>query len=139
MQRDGVRRLACVSSTLTDPATRYHDTGEGIIFEKVIKRLLAMSIGRASYEDLRKMELLVAASGLDWTVVRAGGLFEAEKVSDYRTAENVLNAGATSRIDLADLLVRQVEETEWIRKVVAVATVTGAPPMLRIVRDQALR
>ena len=139
MQRAGVPRLACVSSTLTDPASRYHDTGGGAIFEKVIKRLLATSIGRTSYDDMRKMELLVAASGLDWTIVRAGGLFEAEKVSEYRTAEQVVNAGATSRIDLADLLVRQVQESKWSRKVVAVATVTGAPPMLRIVRNQALR
>ena len=139
MQSGGVRRMACVSSTLTDPATRYHDTGGGIVFEKMIKRLLATSIGRTSYDDMQRMELLVAASGLDWTVVRAGGLFEADQVSQYRTAEAVINAGATSRIDLADLLVRQIEETKWSRKIVALATVVEAPSMWRIVRDEALR
>ena len=139
MQRAGVRRLACVSSTLTDPASRYHNTGGGLLFEKVVKRLLATSIGRTSYDDMRQMELLVAASGLDWTIIRAGGLFEAKEVSDYRTAKDVVNAAATSRIDLADLLVRQIEETNWNRKIVALATVAGAPSIWRIVKDQALR
>ncbi len=35
MNHSGVRRLVCVSSSATDPQTRYHHTGGGFIFEKM--------------------------------------------------------------------------------------------------------
>lgn len=139
MREAGVRRLACVSSTLADPETRYHDTGAGPVFEKVVKPLLATTIGRTSYDDMQRMEALVAASGLDWTVVRAGGLFASDTVTDYRVQESVIGVGSTSRADLADFLLRQAGSPEWVGRIAAIGTVTGAPSIWQIFRREAFQ
>ena len=44
MRHHGVRRLVCVSSSATDPLTRYRDTGGGFIFEKVLKPIVIRGI-----------------------------------------------------------------------------------------------
>ncbi|MCS5720006.1 SDR family oxidoreductase [Herbiconiux sp. CPCC 205763] len=46
--------------------------------------LVIFVMGRTTYTDMRRMEALVAASGLDVTIVRPSGLFDADAVSDYR-------------------------------------------------------
>ena len=65
-----VRRLICVSSSALDPQTRDHDTGGGFIFEKIIKPFILNRLGRTSYEDMQKMELLVMNSDFDWKIIR---------------------------------------------------------------------
>src|SRR6266536_2374375 len=87
MNHDGVRRLVCVSSSATDPQTRYHDTGGGFIFEKILKPIIINGIGRTLYADMQRMETLVMNSDLDWTIVRPSGLFETPTVTDYHVAE----------------------------------------------------
>jgi putative NADH-flavin reductase len=42
MRDHGVRRLVCVSSSVTDPVTRSEDAGGGVIFEKVLKPFVTM-------------------------------------------------------------------------------------------------
>jgi putative NADH-flavin reductase len=46
MKKYGVRRLVCVSSSATEPQTRYHDSGGGFFFEKVMKPIIINTIGR---------------------------------------------------------------------------------------------
>lgn len=41
------------------------------------------TIGKTTYADMKQMETLLMKSELDWTVVRASGLFETEAVTDY--------------------------------------------------------
>ena len=52
-------------------------------------------------------EQYVRASGLDWTIVRPSGLFEAPSVSAYGVAIDYIGHRFTARIDLADCLLRQ--------------------------------
>ena len=89
MHDHDVRRLVCVSSSVTDPVTRSHDTGGGFVFEKVLKPFITNVIGKTMYADLLRMERLVMASDLDWTIVRPSGLFETPAVTEYRLARRL--------------------------------------------------
>ncbi|GMA24933.1 hypothetical protein GCM10025864_26920 [Luteimicrobium album] len=84
MRQHQVRRLVCVSASLTDPTLGPHG---GFFVDKVAGPLVAY-FGRTVYADMARMESLVRASGLDWTVMRPSGLFETGHVTDYRTAED---------------------------------------------------
>jgi putative NADH-flavin reductase len=138
MKENGVRRLACVSSTATDHEFARQDTGGGFFFEKVLKPIVENTMGRTLYDDMRRMEALVRASDLDWTILRPSGLFATDGVTDYAVAENFLPQRFTSRADLADLLLRQATESEFVRRAVAVATLSPQPTVLELFRNEAL-
>src|SRR2546425_12263106 len=55
MNRYGVRRLVCVSSSATEP---HYDPQGGFIFEKIIQPTIIRTIGRTTYADMRQMETL---------------------------------------------------------------------------------
>jgi putative NADH-flavin reductase len=133
-----VRRLICVSSSALDPQARYRDTGGGLIFEKIIKPFIINTIGRTSYEDLQKMEMLVMNSDLDWTIVRPSSLFATPEVTDYQVAEAFIGR-YTSRTDLADCMLRQVTNKQYLHKTVAVATVSAQPNMFQLIMKEAFQ
>jgi putative NADH-flavin reductase len=137
MQDNGVRRLACVSSSVTDPAVRARSTGGGVAFEKVLKPFLTNVLGKSMYADMLRMERLVMASDLDWTIVRPSGLFEAAAVTEYRLAESFLAERFTSRADLAACLLQQAGSDQYVRKTLAVATVAVKPKMLKMLLKEA--
>jgi nucleoside-diphosphate-sugar epimerase len=143
MRSHGVRRLLCVSSSATDPATRFHDTGGGFLFERVLKPIITRTIGKQTYADMLRMERLVSASGLDWTIARPSGLFETGEVTAYETAEGFLPRQYTSRADLADALLRAAEDSDadgrWVRKTMAVGTVDPQPRVLDLMRQEAFQ
>ncbi|MGO4535701.1 NAD(P)-dependent oxidoreductase [Leifsonia sp. 2MCAF36] len=137
MEAHSVRRLLCVSSSATDPATRYHDTGGGFLFEKVLKPIITKTIGRETYADMLRMEQSVMASDLDWTIARPSGLFETDSVTDYEVAEGTLPLQYTSRTDLADALLRAATDGLWVRRTMAVATVDPRPRVMDLLRQEA--
>jgi putative NADH-flavin reductase len=137
MHDHGVRRLVCVSSSATDPVTRSSDTGGGVVFEKVLKPFIANVVGKTMYADMLRMEHLVKASDLDWTIVRPSGLFETPTVTDFRLAEGSLREHFTSRTDLAACLLQQASSDQYLRKAVAVATVDVRPRMVKLLLKEA--
>lgn len=139
MRRSGVRRLVCVSSSGADPEIRFHDTGGGFFFEKVLKPAVILTIGRTVYADLYRMEQLIASSGLDWTIVRPAALFFTDTVTDYQTAEATISGRYTSRRDLADCLLRQLDSRDSVGKTLAIATFDQQPTMLQVFRNEALQ
>ncbi|HAM26174.1 MAG TPA: NAD-dependent epimerase, partial [Microbacteriaceae bacterium] len=132
------RRLVCVSSSATDPRVRFHDTDGGFFFEKILKPIIIFTLGRTLYADMWRMERLLATSDLDWTIIRPSGLFQSASVTDYRVAEEVINGRFTSRNDLADFMLRQLDDDRYLRKAVAVATFSVQPSMLELIRNEAL-
>jgi len=138
MNHYGVRRLVCVSSSATDPQTRYHDTGGGFIFEKILKPIIINSIGRTLYADMQRMETLVMNSDLDWTIVRPSGLFETPTVTDYQVAEAFIRGMYTSRADLADCMLHQLTTDQYLQKAVAVATVSVGPDLFKYLWREAV-
>src|SRR5207237_7863081 len=83
------------------------------------------------------MEAAVAASDLEWTIMRPSGLFETESVTDYRVAEGYLNGTFTSRTDLADSMLRQLSSSEYVRKVAAIVTFDQKPSLIRMLAKEA--
>jgi putative NADH-flavin reductase len=137
MHDHGVHRLVCVSSSVTDPLTRSADTGGGFVFEKVLKPFITNVIGKTMYADLLRMEELVMASDLDWTIVRPSGLFETPAVTDFRLAEGFLPEHFTSRADLAACMLQQAASDQYRRKILAVATVEVKPKLIKLLLKEA--
>jgi putative NADH-flavin reductase len=136
MQHHGVRRLVCVSSSAIDP---FDDPNDGFFFRKVLQPFFVGVVGRGTYADQRQMEATVKSSNLDWTIVRPSGLFTSSAVTDYRVAEARISGRFTSRADLADFMLRQVADDQYLNKAAAVATVTGQPNFLGFLWKEGIR
>ena len=137
MKRHRVRRLLVTSSSAADPAVRFKSSGGGALLE-VLKPLVIFGFGRTTYVDMRRMEQLVAESGLDWTIVRPSGLFDAEGVSDYAVGDQHVRGAFTARIDLASFMVTALDHDEWVGRKPAIATRAGIPSTLEFFRKEAL-
>jgi nucleoside-diphosphate-sugar epimerase len=135
MHNHGVRRFAGITSSATEPNPRPQG---GFFFEKVLQPFVIGVLGRTLYADMRRMEALMCASDIDWTILRPSGLFDADAVSDYRTGEGHVDGTFTSRADLADLLLRQATDDTWSRRMVAIATTENAPTMWEMMRKEAV-
>jgi uncharacterized protein YbjT (DUF2867 family) len=78
-------------------------------------------LGRA-YEDKDVQEQIVRRSGLDWTIVRPVILTNGPKTGTYRAMTDARDwrCGFISRADVADFLVRQIDDSSFF----------GATPVL---------
>ena len=136
MKHFGVRRVVCVSSSA---AGTNHDTGAGFIFDNILQPIVMSTIGKTTYADMKQMETLLMKSELDWTVVRASGLFETEAVTDYQVAEDHIRRQFTSRADLANCMLKQLATDQYSRKVIAVATFSVQPNMMKFMLQEAFK
>jgi uncharacterized protein YbjT (DUF2867 family) len=136
MGRHGLRRLVCVTSIGVHPEL---PPEEKFFFRKVIGPIL-LAMGRPLYEDARRMEEIVRATDLDWTIVRPSGLFDAATVSDYRiaVAPRRLPGMFTSRADLADVLLREAVDDRNVRACIEVITTQGTPNYASVFVKEAL-
>jgi putative NADH-flavin reductase len=128
MHRHGVKRLVVVSSAPLDPAYRPSDS---LFFTRVLEPLFMRRPGRTTYDDMRRMESLVRAGDLDWTIIRSCWLFDAAGVTDYRLAEDSAGGMFTARADLAASMLAQLTDDRFIRKAVGVSTTVGTPSIIR--------
>jgi putative NADH-flavin reductase len=128
MQHHGVRRLVCVTSSALDP---HDDIEGGLVFRRVLQPFFIGVVGKTLYADQRRMEAIVMNSDLDWTIVRPSGLFVSLGVTDYQTGERHLRGRFTSRVDLADFMLRQLTDSRYVHKAAALTTVTGQPNFLK--------
>lgn len=130
MQRHGQRRLLVVTSTGLTPTSERHDTS---LLERALTPLARRTFGRTVYDDMEQMEAVVSASSLDWTIVRPPGLTD-EPGTGYATAENWISGGYCARDDLATMLLDQLDDHCFVRRIAAVST-----PGLRVKTLQTLR
>jgi putative NADH-flavin reductase len=74
-------------------------------------------LGRA-YDDKDVQERLIKKSALDWTIARPGVLTNGSRTGNYKVLErrSQWRNGIISRADVADFLVRQIEDRAYIRK-----------------------
>lgn len=120
-----IKRLVCVSSTTV--ATE-EAPGESLFWRKGVSPFLRNILGRTLYDDMQRMEEIVRGSGLDWTIVRPAGLFDAaEPTDDYEVAPRRLLGRVTSRADLAETLIREATEPQHSRAIIEVITRSGTP------------
>ncbi|MGA0565743.1 NAD(P)-dependent oxidoreductase [Rathayibacter sp. KR2-224] len=136
MAEHGVRRIVCVSSSAVDAAAGPHG---GFFFERMLQPYVTRVLGKTLYDDMKRMEALLADSAVDWTVMRPSGLFDADAVSDYRIAERYLPQKFTSRIDLADAMLRQLDDDRFVGATAAVGTLAGAPSVAQLMMREAFK
>ena len=125
MAAHGVDRLVCVSSTTVadGPAP-----GESLLWRTVIEPvLLRRVLGRTLYDDMERMEALVRASDLVWTIVRPAGLYDADEPGPHDVGPPRLHGRFTSRADLARTLLVEATEPRHPRAIVDVVS-RGTPP-----------
>jgi putative NADH-flavin reductase len=108
MKDAGVKRLIAVTG-LGAGNSRGHG---GLLYDAVVFPLLLKHV----YGDKDVQERIIRSSGLDWTIVRPGLLTNRPATGHYRvlTAPNEWRFGVISRADVADFLVRQVDDRALI-------------------------
>ncbi|WP_235487254.1 NAD(P)H-binding protein, partial [Frankia sp. AvcI1] len=109
----------------------------GFLLNRVMQPLIARTIGRSTYADMRAMEQIVRDSGLEWTVIRSSGLFDADHVSPYEVSDGPLDGVFTSRADLAHCLLSQASEDRFVGQTIEITTSEGAPTLLQVIRREA--
>jgi putative NADH-flavin reductase len=114
MKAAGVKRLIAVTG-LGAGDSRGHG---GLLYDAVVFPLFLKRV----YDDKDVQEWIVRSSGLDWTIVRPGLLTNRPATGRYRilTAAHDWRFGLISRADVADFIVRQVDDRALI----------GATPLL---------
>ncbi|MBC8093759.1 MAG: NAD(P)H-binding protein, partial [Pseudonocardia sp.] len=116
MTRRGKRRLLVLTSGGVDA----HDQPDGIT-GRLSRSVMRDYVGKTVYDDMEKMESTVSASDLDWTIVRPPGLTN-ESGAGYAVAETRIDGMFMSREDLAQMLLDQLDDDRYVRKIAAVAT-----------------
>jgi putative NADH-flavin reductase len=108
MKAAGVKRLIAVTG-LGAGDSRGHG---GLLYDAVVFPLLLKRV----YDDRDVQEWMIKPSGLDWTIVRPGLLTNSPATGQYRvlTAPNDWRVGTISRADVADFLVRQIDDRALI-------------------------
>jgi putative NADH-flavin reductase len=119
MKARGNRRLVAVSSTSVEHVLVDKPADDGPEIEKM------MWNGRHKFDDQRRMEALIVASGLDYTIVRPARV--TGDVSPGTPLNIVVNKISydplhrkLSRPDLAAFILKQLESTEYVGAVVGV-------------------
>jgi putative NADH-flavin reductase len=130
MQAREVRRIVVVSAapigTVASPGRPEppkHDPGDGFLMRHVFAHV-AKTLFRKHYTDLALMEDLLHESGLDWTIVRPPGLSNRPRTGTYRTAygQNLPGGFRVSRADVADFMLRVLEQPETMKEVIGIAS-----------------
>ncbi|WP_328393357.1 NAD(P)-dependent oxidoreductase [Nocardia sp. NBC_00416] len=135
MQRHRVRRLAVVSSTGVDP----HQYSEGgFLFNRVLLPYVTRVLGKTLYDDMRRMETLIGASDLEWTIVRPSGLYDRLEITDYTLVQGHADGRFTSRADLAASMLALLDDDRYLHTTVGVITSTDNPTLFQWIRGQAL-
>ena len=109
MQTQGVKRLICVTG---------FGAGDSRASINCLQLLpFRFFFGRA-YDDKDVQERLIKDSALDWTIARPGVLTNGSLTGRYKALKepSQWRNGTISRADVADFLVRQIEDRIYFRK-----------------------
>ena len=82
-------------------------------------RYIAPKILKTEAEGHRIKEALIERSNLQWTIVHPPGLSNAKPKNVYRVGEHISSKGfmvSISRADVADFMLKQATENEYIQK-----------------------
>lgn len=107
MEAQHIKRLICVTG---------FGAGDSRASISWLQRLPFQVIFGHAYEDKSRQELMIKESGLDWTIVRPGVLIGGPRSGRYRVLRepSQWQNGIISRADVADFLVRQIEDRTFV-------------------------
>lgn len=129
MTAAGVRRIVVVSAAPVGtvgspgrPNPPKHDPGDGPLMRHLLSPLIKTLL-RKHYADLALMEDALRDSDTDWTSVRPPRLTDKPLSGTYRTAygRNLRGGLTVSRADVADYMLRALNEPGSIRRTVGIA------------------
>jgi putative NADH-flavin reductase len=103
MDAQGVKRLICVTG---------FGAGDSRASINCFQRLPFQIVFGHAYDDKTRQEQMIKASALDWTIARPGVLTGGPRTGRYRVLRepSEWRNGIISRADVADFLVRQLED-----------------------------
>jgi uncharacterized protein YbjT (DUF2867 family) len=84
-------------------------------------KMLMKTALRKPMEDKERQEAQVKASGLDWTIVRPGGLTNGPAAGQYKSGlDPKISAGQVARADVAAFVLRQLTDDTYLHKAPAI-------------------
>jgi putative NADH-flavin reductase len=109
MKAQGVKRLICVTG---------FGAGDSHANISFLQRIPFQIVFGRAYEDKSLQESLIKKSGLDWTIVRPGVLTGGPRTGRYKILREATQwrNGIISRSDVAEFLVRQIEDQTYVRQ-----------------------
>ncbi len=109
MQTAGVRRLISVTG---------FGAGDSRARISCLQRIPFRLVLGHAYDDKSIQEQLIRESDLDWTIVRPGILTRGARTGRYQVLEKPgqWRNGLISRADVADFIVRQIDDATYLRK-----------------------
>ena len=109
MKARGVKRLICVTG---------FGAGDSRASVSCLQRLPFQIVFGRAYEDKSLQERLIKESGFDWTIVRPGVLTGGPRTGRYTVLSepSQWRNGIISRSDVAEFLVRQIEDQRYVRQ-----------------------
>lgn len=112
MREAGVARVIAITSL---------GVGESKDQVPLAFRMLMRTVMKRPMEDKERQERLVKESGLDWIIIRPGGLTNGSATGTYRagTDPNIV-AGQVSRADVAAFTLQQVADDTYLRQAPAI-------------------
>lgn len=85
-------------------------------------KMLVKTVLKKAMEDKERQEALVKASGLDWTIVRPGGLTNGPATGQYKSGlDPKISAGQVARADVAAFVLQQLTEDTYLRQAPAIS------------------
>jgi putative NADH-flavin reductase len=115
MEAQGVKRLVCVTG---------FGAGDSRASISCLQRTPFQIVFGRAYDDKSLQERLIKESGLDWTIARPGVLTGGSRTGRYKvlTEPSEWRNGIISRSDVADFLVRQIEDQTYFRQAPVLVT-----------------
>ena len=109
MSTKGVKRLICVTG---------FGAGDSRASISCLQRLPFQIVFGRAYEDKSLQERMIKESGLDWTIARPGVLTDGPRTGRYKifSEASQWRNGIISRSDVAEFLVRQIEDQTYLRQ-----------------------
>lgn len=107
IKTQAVNRLICVTG---------FGAGDSRASLSCLQRILIQIIFGHAYDDKSRQEQLIKESPLDWTIVRPGVLTSRPRTGRYQVLRDPSKwrNGIISRSDVAEFLVRQIEEQTYV-------------------------
>lgn len=113
MRTLGVRRLIAVSSLGVGDSAQQVAPLFRLVMRLTLRRIM---------EAKERQEQAIMRSGLDWTIVRPGGLTDGPRTGRYRAGvAKSIRARRVSRADVADFILRELATGEYIGHAAAVS------------------
>jgi putative NADH-flavin reductase len=111
MGTQGVKRLICVTG---------FGAGDSRASISCLQRMPFQIVFGRAYEDKSLQERLIKDCGLEWTIVRPGVLTGGPRTGHFKILSEAAQwrNGLISRSNVAEFLVRQIEDQTYIRRAV---------------------